>query len=832
MFNSLLRKISQVSISKGVTLLMFIVSVSFAQVSQFSQSNSSGTNTNSSKQLTPDEFEKMAKEKGYSQEQVEIMKSRYSSQLNANSGGTQTSGGQQMMMPMMTQPAMYPFYQTTGYTQPYGTGMPKDSLLISDSVLLNDSLLKKYMDSLGIVDSLEEDTIGKELSYFGYTLFKNTPEAFRPNPLGPVDPGYLVGPGDILRLSVWGQVEFQYELEVSKEGKIFIPVAGQIYVTGVPFEQLQLKIKNLLSKHYSGLSSEPQQTFMDLTVAQLKPIRIFVMGEVDAPGGYTLSSTSTAFNALYSVGGPLESGSLRDVKINRNGSEVASVDFYQYLLTGKCTTDVRLQNNDVVFVPPRGKTVAVDGSVFRPAIYELKDNDNLQALLSFCGGVLPSTNIDRVQIYRIVPFDQRKISEPVVKVIDLDLVKYLLNDNDFDLHNDDTLRVVPLVTDLKNYVSLEGAVQYPGRYQCDSLSLFDLVFTHGKPFEELTFMKRADLIRLNDDLTTTTTIPIDLNKLSEDPSYMSALQSKDRVIVYSKEVEKPMYLNIVVEGEVREPGTFSMSTNLTVTDALLQAGGFTRKAYRKSVDVFRRDNSEPGALAKAFSVELPDSLDYVGDETKGRFLLQDQDIIVVRPDPDYLDSNYVIVDGQVKFRGKYELSKRGERLADIVNRAGGVLSDAFLEGATVTRGDNRVRANFKDAIFKGDKKENILLKMGDTIYIPPKPNTINIHGNVNTTGLFSFIENATVRDYIDRAGGLGDSTDYILLIHPSGEMEKIRKRGGKRTKVEDGSEIYVRKIPYTPEVERKGPTVGEIIRDTLAILTSAVTVIALVVELK
>ncbi|MDO5575968.1 MAG: SLBB domain-containing protein, partial [Fibrobacter sp.] len=743
---------------------------------------------------------------------------------SASSGSLQGMTGTQM--PVLS----YPSYNTPGFTYPYANYQPNDSIL--DSIMLKDSIRQAYKDSLYVADSLKKDSIASGLPYFGYSLFKKVPEAFRPNALGPVDPGYLVGPGDILRLSVWGQVEFQYELEVSKEGKIFIPVVGQIYVTGVPFEQLQLKIKNLLSKNYSGLSSEPQQTFMDLTVAQLKPIRIFVMGEVEFPGGYTLASASTAFNALYSVGGPLKSGSLRDIKINRNGAEVASVDLYQYMLTGKCTTDVRLQNNDVVFVPPRGKTVAVDGSVFRPAIYELKDDDNLQSLLSFCGGVLPSTNIDRVQIYRIVPFDQRKISEPVVKVIDLDLVECLLNNADFELHDDDTLKVVPLMDDLKNYVTLEGAVKYPGRYQCDSLSLFDLIFTHGKPFEDRTFMKRADLIRLNDDLITTTTIPIDLSRLSEDPSYMSALQSKDRVIVYNKEVEKPIYLKIFVEGEVRNPDTFSMSTNLTVTDALLRAGGFTRKAYKKSVDVFRRDNSEPGALAKAFSVELPDSLDYVSDETKGRFQLQDQDVIVVRPDPDYLSDNYVIVDGQVRFKGKYELSKRGERLADIVNRAGGVLSDAFLEGATVTRGENRVRANFKDAIFKGDKKENILLKMGDSIYIPPKPNTVNIHGNINTTGLFSFIEGATVSDYIGRAGGVRDSTDYILLIHPSGEKEKIRKRGGKRTKVEDGSEIFVRKIPYTPEVERKGPTVGEVIRDTLAILTSAVTVITLVVKLK
>ena len=167
------------------------------------------------------------------------------------------------------------------------------------------------------------------------------------------------------------------------------------------------------------------------------------MGEVESPGGYTVSSASTAFNALYSIGGPLKKGSLREIKVLRNGSEIATVDFYQYMLTGKCTTDVRLQNNDVVFVPSRGKTVAVTGSVFRPAIYELKNDDNLQALLSFCGGLLPSSNVDRAQICRMLPFDQRDSSKPVVKVIDLDIRTYLQKKEDFVLYNNDTLKIVP-----------------------------------------------------------------------------------------------------------------------------------------------------------------------------------------------------------------------------------------------------------------------------------------------------------------------------------------------------------------------------------------------------
>lgn len=778
-------------------VILPIVIISIFSTAQNSISIQNLPSTNSTSMA---DYEQLAREKGYSQQQIDLVKSRYSNQRNNS------------------------FVPTRPYSDTLvGSLLKYNSIDIEKAETDTDSVFIDVMPP-------ETDTVDT-LPYFGYSLFKNTPEAFKPNALGPVDPGYLVGPGDILRLSVWGQVEFQYELQVSKEGKIFIPVAGQIYVTGVPFEQLQEKIKNLLSKHYSGLSTNPPRTFMDLTVAQLKPIRIFIMGEVASPGGYTVTSASTAFNALYSIGGPLKSGSLRDIKILRNGSEIATVDFYQYMLSGRCTTDVRLQNNDVVFVPSRGKTVVVTGSVFRPAIYELKEEDNLQALLSFCGGALPSTNIDLAQICRIVPFDQRKVSVPVVKIIDLEFGEYLIGNKDYQLYDKDTLKVTPLMNDLKNYVRLNGAVHYPGVYQCDSLSLSDLVFIYGKPDEQRAFMKRADLIRINEDKVTTTTIPIDLNRLKDDPSYNIPLQPMDEIIIYEREVEKPTDLKVIVQGEVRNPDTFSMSTNLTVIDALLRAGGFTRQAYRKSVDVFRLDRSTPEFLTKAFTIDLPDSLNYA-DESVRKFQLQDGDVIVARSDPDYLVDNFVTIDGQVKFKGSYAISKRGERLTDLINRAGGLLPDAFLEGATVTRKNKRLVVNFLDAIYGRVSKENVLLQKGDVIYIPPRPNTVYVHGNVNNSGLFSYIENRKVRDYIDRAGGFSDSSSFILLKSPTGETKKIRKKGFKNPVVYDGSEIFITKVPPAPNNTKQGPTIGEIVKDTLAILASAVTVLTLAIKLK
>lgn len=670
-----------------------------------------------------------------------------------------------------------------------------------------------------------------ELKYFGYDVFRNVPDAFRPNATGPVDPGYQVGPGDVMRLTVWGQAEFQYELTVNKDGKVFIPVAGQVSVTGISFEELQEKIKTLLSRSYSGMTSVPPRTYMDLTVVKQRPVRIFVMGEVKNPGGYTVPSLATAFNALYSVGGPLEGGSLRNVKIVRDGKEVSTVDMYEYLLNGTCTTDVRLQNNDVVFIPPRGKTVAVTGSVYRPAYYELRDNDKLLSLVKYFGGVMSTTNIDRAQLYRVLPFDKRNDSLPITRLTSIKLGDCILNKKDLDLFDMDSLCFTPLYTDVKNMVKLSGAVKYPGMYQSDTTTLSELIFSIGKVIEDQYFNLRADLFRLNPDLVTRSVIPISLERLRTDRTYDQVVKPGDEVVVYDRTVEKPYDLQIEVTGEVNRPGLCTLSTNMTLIDALIYAGGFNRKAYKKAVDVYRLDRTDPDTLCRVIRIKMPDSLNYL-DSAARSFRLQDRDRIVVRIDPLYNEIEIVKVTGKVMFQGGYALRNRNVRLVDILERAGGLTSDAFLEGAFVIRNGKRVVVNFSKAYYENSVKDNILLKGGDSLYIPGKPNTILVYGNVNNPGLLSYVEDSRAGTYIDRAGGLADSTESILVKFPNGETRKIRKHSNG-PKLPDGSSIFVTRKPFVDQSKQKqGPTIAEVIRDTLAIITSAVSILVLAVKLK
>jgi polysaccharide export outer membrane protein len=770
------------------------------------------------------QYEQMARDQGLSQSEIELARQKYSNSNQAPNQNIRINPQSQIQrFGDDDSIGINNSSNTDDNLSKYENSDKYNNFSLRDSLRVNDTTLsRKY-------DTLKTDT-AKILSYFGYDIFKNVPDAFKPNAVGPVDPGYLVGPGDVLRLTVWGQAEFQYELTVNKEGKIFIPVAGQVYVTGVPFDQLQTKIKALLSRNYSGLTSVPQRTFMDLTVARIRPVRIFVMGEVKQPGGYTVSSFATVFNALYSIGGPLQGGSLRNVKVIRNGKEIANVDIYAYLLGGKCTSDIRLQNDDVVFVPPRGKTVAVTGSLFRPAYYELNDSDQLSSLLNYCGGVSSLTNLDNAQLFRVLPFDKRDGAAVLSRITDINLRDYILQKKEFSLYDKDSICFMPLYSDLKDTVKLTGAVMYPGLYQSDTTTLSQLIFKIGKVIEEKYYPVRADIFRLNPDLVTKQVIPVDLERLRTDPSYDRKLAPGDEVVVYDKNVEKPFDLQIKVDGEVNKPGIYNLSTNMTVIDALIKAGGFNRKAYKKTVSIIRADRTGSDTLCNVFKFDLPDSFSYLDDKLRN-FQLEDRDRIVVRVDPDYNEIEIVKVMGKVKFQGVYSLNSRSVRLVDIIDRAGGLMPDAFLDGAFVSRGGKRVVVNFEKAYYQKKEKENILLQPNDSVYIPGKPNTVSVFGNVNNPGLLSFVDNDRVSNYLGRAGGLADSTQSVLVTYPNGETRKIGKHS-RGPKVPDGSKIYVTKKPYVSDANKKqGPTIMEVVRDTLAIITSAVTVIALAVKL-
>lgn len=793
-------------------------------------------------------------------------------------------------------------------------------------------------DTTGQIDTLITEK--GALKYFGYDMFKKIPAAFEPASIGPIDPGYLVGPGDVLRIYLWGAVEFQYELEVDDQGTIFIPTAGQFFVSGIAYTDLQKKLTHYLSKFYEGLSSNPPTVFLDISLAKLRPIKIFVMGEVAKPGGYNISSFATVFNALYSIGGPLESGSLREIRVVRNNKVIAKVDIYDYLLKGQLIGDVRLQNNDMIFIPPRGNTVGIRGEILRPAYYELKPGENFRKLIEYAGGMKSTTYIGRASVERIVPFEKRKKYELEKEITDIDLSEVINNKTyDFDLYDGDIITLFPILEKIENFVNIEGSVYRPGKYElsqastitdliskaegvkpetfydkadiyrtmpdlslqfitinlkkalegdtennlklqkqdivkiysiwdlidrknvsisgyiknpvtlpyADSLTLYDLVFGAGglqDPFfRGQAFLLRGDLIRINPDGYTTRIIPFNLEKLLYDRSFNMNLNPGDKVVIYKGDVDKVLDKYVSIEGEVKKPGKYPLSTNMTPMDLILLAGGFTEQSLRTDVYVNRiKPNGYiDDKLSETFKVSLPltflkekngDSIDTLSKQSNNIFKLQHKDIVAVRKNPDYEIQRVVKLTGEVKYPGVYVIESRNETVLDLLKKAGGPTVEGYLYGSIYMRNNKRLNANLEELYFEKNLKQDINLSDGDSIYIPKKPNTVFVTGEVNHPGLFKFLDGEDVKDYIDKAGGRTDSASFAVYMKPNGESYRVNF--GIFTgnpEVYDGSVIDVTKIPQEPKAENKFD-LGTTIKDIFAIAASAVTVIYLVSQIK
>ena len=796
---------------------------------------------------------------------------------------------------------------------------------------------EQEVEELKISTKLKEK---KGLEYFGYSLFEKIPAAFEPAAVGPVDPGYLIGPGDVLRLYLWGAVELQYELNVDNQGTVFIPTAGQMFVSGVPYSELKTKMTIYLSKFYEGLAANPPTVFLDISLAKLKPIKIFVMGEVSKPGGYTISSFASVFNALYSVGGPLTSGSLREIRVIRNNKVISKVDLYDYLLKGQLIGDVRLQNNDMVFIPSRGKTVSVLGEVLRPAIYELRVDENLKKLFEFSGGLKATAYTGRVQVSRIKPFEQRKKFELEKQLVDVDLTNLLQNPSaDFILSDGDLVAVDTISAKLINYVTIEGAVLRPGAYDvskvrrlsdliyeaegvlpeayfskadiirtrpdetyqfisvdlakaldgdplnnielhprdsvkiysiyelvekrtvsisgyvknpvslpfADSLTLYDMVFRAGglqdPVFRGKAFTLRGDIVRINPDGLTTRIIPFNLEKLLREKSVNIDLEPGDKIYIYKGDVEKVLDKVVRIEGEVRKPGEYPLSSNMTPTDLILQAGGFNERSLRTEVYVNRLKPSGYEGEKISESFVIPMSLSFyksTSDEindidsaniNSNTFILQHKDIIVVRKNPNYQDQRVVTISGEVNKPGTYVLESKNETLFDLIIKAGGSTSEAFLFGTQFNREGKKLVVDVEALFLEEDQSENVYLHDKDKIFIPKKPNTIVVDGEVNNPGLYRFIEGLSVKDYIDNAGGITDSANYAVYRKANGESNRVNF--GFLTgnpKAYDGSVIIVTKMP-PPSEPGTAFDLGKTVIDVFALMASVVTVWVLAKQL-
>ena len=465
----------------------------------------------------------------------------------------------------------------------------KSSLRPIDELSVNPVELIKESENLEIINEeekveLEKKTqpIVKAVDFFGYDIFQGDPSRFQQASVGAVDPDYLIGPGDEIIVMLWGETQFRQVLAVNREGFIFIPEIGQVFVNGLSLNLLESKLFRVLSQSYASLNPAGRKatTFLDISLGNLRPLRIQVLGEVSQPGAYVVSPSTTLFSSLYYFSGPTTLGSLRDIRLIRNSKEISSIDFYDFLLTGKKLSDEKLQLDDVIFIPKRMRTISIYGEINRPGIYELKPNETLKDMISIAGELKVTAYLERAQIDRIVPFSERKKIGMDRMFSDIILHEVVDGEKDFDLVDGDKIQIFSILDLRQNTVSLTGAVSRPGIYDIgDSLRLKSLISKADSLLGDA-YTERVDVIRIRSDFSEEL-IKLNLNKaLNEDPVNNILLRGMDQVNVYSLSEMIPNYY-VSISGHVKKPGKYLLQENMTLFDIIFKAGGYLDEEFKK-----------------------------------------------------------------------------------------------------------------------------------------------------------------------------------------------------------------------------------------------------------
>jgi len=677
---------------------------------------------------------------------------------------------------------------------------------------------------------------------FGLDVFRRTTSQFAPLTSGPVDPDYRLGPGDELLLILTGDVELAHPLPVTREGFIVIPQVGQISVANVTLAQLHIILMGRLGRVYSGVRPGASATTrFDITVTRLRVNQIFVTGDVARPGAYAVSALGTVMNALYQAGGPTERGSFRAVRILRTGRLVRTLDLYDYLLGGNARDDIRLESGDVVFAPPRGRRVTIEGQVLRPAIYELAEGQGLRDAIEMAGGLLPEAYTGRAQIERVLPPSERLPGGRDRTVIDVDLLRALeAGAADVPLAGDDRLRVFAVTQPVRERVVLRGNVWHPGAYELEPGMTLGRLLDRAGGLQTDTYLERAHIQRLMPD-STRRLIPVSLRGYAagggggaSGPAADPVLQEFDEVTIFSRTDFRPSR-QIAVYGSVQRPGLYLFRDSTTLRDAVLMAGGLRDEAYLLEAEVARiPEERQVGELARVFRVALDSS--YVTDATSHirrptgtggpDVPLEPYDNIYIRRVPGFELQRNVVVTGEVRFPGRYALIHRGDRLLEVIERAGGLTDDAYVQGAQFYRAEGRagrIGINLERVLRDSTYRDNLILFAGDSLHVPQYQSVVVVEGAVNSPVAVAFVPRRGAGYYVERAGGFARRADKgrTYVVQPNGAVERASAR------VQPGARVVV---PEVPADEAKTNWAG-ILSGVATILTSALTIVLVVQRL-
>jgi len=655
---------------------------------------------------------------------------------------------------------------------------------IDHNVLTPDNEISDELSIIGDeeLDIIDEKNLESELQpkrsklgHFGYDIFKRDPAIFQATSVGAVDPDYLIGPGDELIVMLWGETQFRQVLSVDREGFVFIPEVGQVFVNGLNLKLLESKLFRVLSQSYASLNPQGRKptTFLDVSLGNLRPLRVQVLGEVAQPGAYTVSPSATLFSSLYYFNGPTTLGSLRDIRLIRAGKEIASIDFYDYLLTGKKPNDHKLQLDDVIFIPKRLKTVTIEGEVNRPGIYEAKPNENITDLIKMAGDLKITAYLDRAQIDRIVPFEDRAKVGMDRMFTDVNLETVMENDSHFPLQDGDRIQVFSVLDLRTNVAVIQGAVTRPGSYDLGEFLTLSSLIEKADGLLGDAYLDRVDIVRIKDDFTEQL-IKLDLNKvLSGNPENDIELQGLDRIRIYGMtEMVPSNYVSI--RGHVKRPGKFLLQENMTLYDLIFKSGGFVddefkKRAYLKRAELVRVSDDSVTKEIIPFNLGLVLDKNGLANE-----LLKSNDAIQIYSLSDVKGTTkYASVSGHVKKPGRYELFEENMTAYDLLFKTGGFSDKEWKEKAHLERADllrlnddqitrTISKFNLGELLDSPESKVNFLLEPDDMIkiynkdvFISIKPLTIN--GSVKNPGNYELKDKMCLKDLILEAGGISEN---------------------------------------------------------------------------
>jgi len=678
-------------------------------------------------------------------------------------------------------------------------------------------------------DSLKyylEDEKPEKRKIFGHDVFNNKNLTFESSMNLATPQNYRLGPGDAVNIDIWGASQESITETISPDGTITIEAIGVVQLGGLSVSQAKARLRQVLGPRFQGSKIE-------LTLGQTRTITVSVMGEVKVPGTYTMSAFATVYNALYMAGGPNEIGTLRNVKVYRQGRLLSNVDVYDFLLNGKLTGDVRLQDNDVITVSPYEALVNITGKVKRPMFYEMKTSESAATLIRYAGGFTGDAYRKAVRI-------NRKAGQQysVFSVGEFDL-------NSFRLMDEDSVSVDSTLTRYQNMVEIKGAVFRPGMYHVGgNISTVKALVEAADGLTEGAIGQHAVMHRMRADRTLEVQ-SVDISGILEGTAPDVPLRNEDVIYIASRE-ERNEQKTVTISGEVLYPGVYRFAENETVEDLILQAGGPTEAASLVKVDVARRITNPLATeaedqIAQTFSFRLTSDFSIA---EQPEFRLQPFDEVYVRRSPNYTEQQNVIVEGEVQFEGTYALANKGQRLSEVIKLAGGLTKRAYPEGAkllrlmtpeerdmmeTVLRTAQRnsgkdsidvkklmTNANYPvgieldKAMKNPGSEDDPILREGDRIVVPRYDGTVKINGEVLYPNTVYFKEGKNTDYYIDLAGGTTSTAkkSQTIIIYMNGMVA----RADRKHKPAPGCQIVV-------PTKRRGRTLG--ITEWMSIGTSA-----------